>query len=69
MILGFYTKYWSTDLGSYHSLTAHHEYLNTIATVTMDVNVDGSISGFIPQEALDFSNENDVLCMLLFKIN
>lgn len=67
MILGFYTKYWSNDLGSYHSLTAQHEYLNTIATASLDVNYDGSITGFIPLEALDFSNEHGVFTYATFQ--
>ncbi len=67
IILGYYTKYWSTDLGSYNSLTTHHEYLNTIATASVDVNYDGSITGFIPHEALDFSNDNDVFTYATFQ--
>jgi spore germination protein len=67
MILGFYTKYWNNDLVSYQSLTAKHEYLNTIATASLDVNYDGSITGFIPHEALDFSKGNDVFTYATFQ--
>ncbi|MFN7249471.1 MAG: glycosyl hydrolase family 18 protein [Anaerobacillus sp.] len=67
MILGFYTKYWNNDLISYQSLTAKHEYLNTIATASLDVNYDGSITGFIPHEALDFSKGNDVFTYATFQ--
>lgn len=67
MILGYYTKYWSSDLGSYRSLTANHEYLNAIATASVDVNYDGTITGFIPHEALKFSNENDVFTYATFQ--
>nr|WP_071317035.1 glycosyl hydrolase family 18 protein [Anaerobacillus isosaccharinicus]QOY36583.1 LysM peptidoglycan-binding domain-containing protein [Anaerobacillus isosaccharinicus] len=67
LILGFYTKYWSNDLGSYHSLTTQHQSLNTIATASLDVNYDGSITGFIPLEALDFSNEHGVFTYATFQ--
>ncbi len=61
MVLGFYTKYWQTDLGSYHSLTEFHPYLNTIATATFDFERDGTITGFMPTEALDFSKQQSVI--------
>jgi spore germination protein len=67
MILGFYTKYWNNDLVSYQSLTAKHEFMNTIATASLDVNYDGSITGFIPHEALDFSKGHDVFTYATFQ--
>ncbi|MDQ0254742.1 spore germination protein YaaH [Evansella vedderi] len=67
IVLGYYTKYWNNDLGSYHSLTANHQYLNAIATASVDINFDGSITGFIPHEGIDFANRNDVFIYATFQ--
>ncbi|WP_170885494.1 glycosyl hydrolase family 18 protein [Bacillus alkalicellulosilyticus] len=60
MIFGYYTKYWATDRNSYQSLVDHHEYMNSIGTASLDVNADGTISGFLPTEGISFANNNGV---------
>ncbi|WP_275118319.1 glycosyl hydrolase family 18 protein [Alkalihalobacterium chitinilyticum] len=58
--LGYYTKYWHTDMSSYNSLTSFHSYLNTIAVTSYDVTARGTIEGFDASEAVTFAKENGV---------
>lgn len=60
LILGYYTKYWSNDLTSYQSLTENSDMINSIATASLDVNADGTITGYLPAEALSFSSQNNI---------
>ncbi|MGI8386283.1 glycosyl hydrolase family 18 protein [Robertmurraya sp. P23] len=60
LILGYYTKYWSNDLTSYQSLTENYDMINSIATASLDVNADGTIAGYLPTEAVSFSNQNNI---------
>ncbi|WP_216828701.1 glycosyl hydrolase family 18 protein [Alkalihalobacterium elongatum] len=61
MNLGYYTKYWHTDMNSYNSLTSFHSYLNSIAITSYDVTVKGTIEGFEASEAVVFAKENGVV--------
>ncbi|WP_227936358.1 glycosyl hydrolase family 18 protein [Alkalihalobacillus deserti] len=60
IILGYYTKYWSTDLTSYQSLTSYYSNMNAIAMATYDVTSSGIIEGFDPQEGVEFANAHSV---------
>ena len=60
MKLGYYTKYWATDKGSYESLTSYHSYLNTIAVTSYDVTANGTIEGFDASEAVEFAKANGI---------
>ncbi|RXJ00711.1 LysM peptidoglycan-binding domain-containing protein [Anaerobacillus alkaliphilus] len=60
LILGYYTKYWSTDLNSYRSLESYHTHLNSIAVTTFQVDNKGNIESMAAPEALKLAKEKSV---------
>lgn len=60
-ILGYYTKYTATDMNSYQSLKQSSDIINSIATASLEMNSDGSISGYVPNEALSYSKQNGIV--------
>ncbi len=60
LILGYYTKYWSTDLGSYRSLETYHTHLNSVAITTFQVDEKGNIESMAAPEALQLAKDKNV---------
>ena len=60
LVLGYYTKYWNTDVTSYYSLQNYHSFINSVAITTYQVNSDGMIEEMAAPEALQLAKEKGV---------
>lgn len=55
-ILGYYVKYYSTDMNSYNSLSHYTaSYINQISTATYSVAANGTITGATPTEGVQLA--------------
>lgn len=60
IVLGFATKYYSTDVSSYNSMVANSKSIDQIATVTYTADSLGNLSGTAPQDQISYANSNGI---------
>jgi spore germination protein YaaH len=68
-VIGFTTYYYSGDKSSYNSMVNNTSLLNTVITHTYITDGLGNISGLVPNEQINYANNNGIVPIAMVSNN
>lgn len=69
LVLGFTTYYYSGDASSYNSMTANTATIDEIAANTYTTNGNGSLTGLVPTNQLNYANSSGIKALAMITNN
>lgn len=69
VVLGYATSYYIGDLSSYKSIVNNSTNLNQVITATFSATTSGAIYGSVPENQVEYANNNNIKVMAMVSNN